>query len=392
MENLNKVINILLTIKKASISINDDAVFYIHKDKVDEIKKYLSENGVEINDILHGDQIEIERSFYIQNNIQPYKDFKNYFNRFELSDFGGRTIIILQEGEQDTVVFNNNEIPTSYFFQSGKQDFKAPNYYFLKKIIEIFFPRIVDYIDSTHNKYILLSPECGKFEIPAGNISEIAGIEKSLEDTYKAIEKILSFQKGWEPIIKNRIIRGLEVYTKPEEYFYWLIGNLEQFVTTTIRDYDVFSASHNHETILERYEHEKDIFSDKIRTVLERVSTNLLSIPITFSVALFGLREINEKWLINIFIIALFVFVFFSCSIQGLFIMELNIIRKEIHAKKDYFLKLLPTLNDYFNNISKPQLQKITLLQVLTGLIIVAFIFLCYYLICNYINSPIKDR
>ncbi|MCL2793636.1 MAG: hypothetical protein FWD87_11180 [Spirochaetaceae bacterium] len=387
MESLDKIINILLTIKKASLSINDDIIFHIQKDKIYEIRSYLENNNIQIFNALPDDQVQIEKAVYSQYNIQPYKDFKSFSNQFELSDFGKRTIVILEENENDILIFNNNEIPVSYFFKSRKKDFRVSNYYYLKKIKNVFLPRIADYTDFVNSKHILLSPECGKFEVIEGNVSEIVGMGKSLENTYKAIENIISFQKGWEPIIKNRIIRGLEVIKESKNRFYWLIINLEQFITITIKDYDVFLASHRHETILERYEHEKDIFSEKIRAVLGRISTNLLSIPITFSVVLFGLREIKEKWLVDIFLMALAAFIIFSCIIQVLFILDLNIIKKEIKAKIDYFLMLLPVFKDDFFNISRPQLHKILFLQILTCLMIIAFFVLYCYLAKNFLTS-----
>jgi len=273
MEDIEEALNILLYMKKASFSISEDLIFQIHSD-----------------------QIEIAKPFYLKYNIQPYNTFDSFYRRFELSDFGKRTIVIVQGDNMDIVVFNNTETPASYLFQSGKQDLRASNYYYLKKIKDIFLPKIVGYMDSVHKKYILLSPECGKFEIPEGNLFEVAyKIEKSLESTYKAVVDVISYQKGWESIIKNRIIRSLEVIGESEDRFYWLIYNLEQLIAITIRDYDVFLASHRHETILQQYEREKDAFAEKIRTVLGKISTNLLSIPITFSAALFGFREISEE-------------------------------------------------------------------------------------------------
>jgi hypothetical protein len=379
-------LDVLWTMKTTSLSINDRSTFQIHPDKIDIIKKYLREKNITIDDLSTANEIRLDKSFYEQYNIQTYNDFETFFRLFKTSDIGNRTIVILQEANNDFVVFGKDGIPTSFFYPSGEKDIKAPNFYFLTKIKDDFIPKIADYTDTAHTKYIFLSPECGKFELVYGGSSDIKEINKALANTYSNIEDILSRPRGWEYIMKNRIIRSLDIVEQSEKRFYRLVDNLDQLIEATLRDYELFLTSHKHETIIEQYEHEKDVFADKIRAVLERISTNLFSIPITFFAALFGFREITEKWMINIFLIALAVFVCFSCIIQGMFISELSIIKKNICSKMDYFSRGLTFLQKKFIDISKPQLNKIKFLQILTFIMIVVFIVLYLFLASNYID------
>ncbi|AEF82868.1 hypothetical protein [Leadbettera azotonutricia] len=386
MENLNTALDILWTIKSVSLSINDKLTFKVLPDKVDAIKKYLKESNISVDDLSTTDEIKLNKSFYEQYNIQPYDSFNTFFNRFKTSDIGGRIIVILQEKDNDFVVFGKHGNPEAYFYPSGERDIKTPNYYYLTKIKEDFIPKIADYTDTAHTKYIFLSPECGKFELFYGVSPDKMETTKPLENIYTNIKDILTRPKGWEYIMKNRIIRSLEIIEQSGQRFYWLIDNLDQLIEATLRDYELFLTSHKHETIIEKYELEKDFFADKIRAILERISTNLLSIPITFSAALFGFREVTEKWLINIFLIALAVFVCFSCVIQGIFISELSVIKKEIYSKIDYFSRGLSFLRERFNVISRPLINKIIFLQILTIIVIVVFIGLYLLLANNYID------
>jgi len=57
-----------------------------------------------------------------------------------------------------------------------------------------------------------------------------------------------------------------------------------------------------------------------------------------------------------------------------------------IYEKKAYFLKISSFLQKDFDNISKPQLQKIFFLQILTAFMIVAFVWLYFCLANNYVD------
>jgi hypothetical protein len=386
MENLDIALDILWTIKSESLSIDDKLTFKVLPDKAETIKKYLQDNKINTDDLLARDEIRIDKSFFTQYNIQSYHTFEVFYKLFKTSDLGKQTIVILQDPENDFVVFGKNGNPESYFYPSGESDKKAPNYYYLAKIKEDFIPRIADYTDTAHAKYIFLSPECGKFELSYGGSFDVKETNKFLENTYTNIKDISSRPRGWEYIMKNRIIRSLEIVDQSERRFYWLIDNLDQLIEATLRDYELFLTSHKHETIIEQYEKEKDVFADKIRAVLERISTNLLSIPITFSAALFGFRELTEKRLIDIFLIVLAVCVCFSCIIQGIFISELSVIKNEIYSKVDYLSRGLSFLHQKFNTISIPLIRKIIFLQILIFIMIISFIFLYLLLASNYID------
>jgi hypothetical protein len=387
MKNVNKALEILLEMKKSSFSANDKMVFQTFPDKIDIIKKYLQENNVVINELLSNTEIELDKSFYEQHGIQPYNNFASFFRRFDTSNLGKKAVLILGENSDEMVIFGKEGKAISYYYPSGKQDLIAANFYYAKQIVETFLPKVADYRDTAHNKFIFLSPEYGRFEIVETNLAEIAEIKKPLSKTYEDIYDIISHNnRGWEYVLKNRIIRSLETLDSPEKHFYWLIESLDRFIDATNKDYEVYLTSFGHEKLIEQYEKEKDAFADKIRGVLERISTNLLSIPITFSAALFGFKEINDKWLIDFFLGALTVFVVFSCIIQGSFITELSTIKKEILSKLDYFSRGLCLLQDKFKFISNPQLKKIKFLQIITILIIISFIVLYLFLANKYIN------
>jgi hypothetical protein len=388
MKNINRAFEILLEMKKSSLSINDRMVFQMFPDKVDTIKNYLQENNIVINELLSNTEIELDKSFYEQYDIQPYNNFASFFRRFDISNLEKKTVLILGENSDEMVIFCKEGKAISYCYPSGKQDLIAANFYYAKQIVETFLPKVADYRDTAHNKFIFLSPEYGRFEIVETNLTEIAEIKKPLSKTYEDIYDIISHNnRGWEYVLKNRIIRSLETLDSPEKHFYWLIESLDRFIDATNKDYEVYLTSFRHEKLIEQYEKEKDAFADKIRGVLERISTNLLSIPITFSAALFGFKEINDEWLIGFFLFSLIIFVVFSCLIQGSFICELSTIRKEILSKLDYFSRGLRLLEDKFKSISNPQLRKINFLQVITFLIIVFFILLYLLLVNKYINS-----
>jgi hypothetical protein len=221
MENLVKAIAALQTLANASASITEKPSFLLHLDKVDVIKEYLKENGIIYDELLQNEEIDIDKSFYKENNILPYNNFDSFFRRFKILDLDDHVIVILKTYKDDCIILNKNGVVSSRFFSSGEQDLKSLNFYYAKLITESFLPNIADHIDTAHNEYVFLSPECGRFKVVETNLSEFAEMQVSLEDTYIKIKDIIAHPKGWEYLMKNRIIRSLEAVEPTERRFYW---------------------------------------------------------------------------------------------------------------------------------------------------------------------------
>jgi hypothetical protein len=391
MEILSKALEILSLLTKASNEITERPVFKIKAESVGAVKKYINDNNLEISDDLADNEIELSKCFYEDYNITAYSDISSFFRRFKITDFGQQNIVILNVVNDDLVVFGGSPVPSAYCYPSMADELKTVNYYYLLKIVEEFFPKFVDYIDNANQKLIFLSPDCGRFEIDKNNLSDIADTEKPFSATYKKIENIVSMSKGWEYILKNRIINKLEIIDNKNDRFRCLFENMDNFIDITLKDFELFMISKKHETIINQFENERDNFAEKIRTVLERIATSLLSIPISFSAALLGFKDLNKNdtWLINVFLLSLGIFVIFSCIIQCFFINELTSIRKEIYAKSDNFSLGISFLKTKFHEISKPLLVKIKLLQILCVFIIVAFIVLYILLAINYLDIKV---
>jgi hypothetical protein len=388
-----EAIELLNSLANASCRISDDLIFSIRPDKTEAIKSLLNSSGVAFEDYMGKDDVLLNRTFYESCHIHPYCNFDSFARRFQVVEDSDETIVVLGNPDEEMVIATIQGGTISA--RSHTSEIKSSaiiNFYYLNKIVHEFLPKITDYIDSAHNKYIFLSPECGRLEIEGSDLKTLALKDISADKLFAKITDLCTRPKGYEYILKNRIIRGLVEAKTPELRFSELIINFELFIEATLRDLELFLLSRKHEEIIEQLESEKYQFADKIRSILERISASILSIPITFAVALFALRDIPEKWLINIFLGALALFVVFTCITNSLFFIDLSVVNKEMDARLKNVSMDLPFLKRSLVEIVKPFKRKIRTLKIIIILAIVLFVVLFFFLVYGYTGNTMYPK
>jgi hypothetical protein len=385
-------VEMLTFIADCSSSVSEELYFSIINEKYEEVSSKLKNVGIEFENL--GDNVIcIDNSFFSQQRILPYCSTDSFFRNYDDTDM---SILILGNKDTNSLISSTSDGYT--FFQkmkTNKIDHDTTNYLYLTKIIGILSqPNVTDYKDSAHKRYFFLSPDCGKLEVYEGdytNLIKISQEKYNLFETYKKFKTLCEYPKGWELILKNKIIRGLENVDIEKDGFKELILNLHLFIDATERDYELFLVSRKHETIVQNFISEKYTFADKIRSVLQRISGSIVSIPLTFFGAAFAMKEINQLWLLNIIIVSMLLYIVFTSVANFLLWGDLNILKDEITTKKKIISMGLPRLNKDLNDIMKPIYIRIIALRILIigtiFLFALIFAFFVYQYTVN--NIPI---
>lgn len=225
----SEVIEKLAYIAHASNFINND-FFTIENDKYHDIINQLKKMNIGYED-LGDNSIQINSNLYTENDIKVYHSTRDFFENYEETD---QTVVILGDKDNDSIVSYEENGDVFYQQHSNKtNNHTVTNFFYLKKIINLLSDEtITDYKDTTHNRYFILTPECGKLDLNEGeseDLIEIAKNEVNLFNTYKIYLEMNDYKKGWEPILKNKIIQGLEGIDKEKEGFKKLIIDLPKY-------------------------------------------------------------------------------------------------------------------------------------------------------------------
>lgn len=218
-----------------------------------------------------------------------------------------------------------------------------------------------------------LSPECGKFILKIPSNSKLGTYNQDYQKSIESIQRIQKNPAGYEPILKNKIIRGLELLPD-ENKFLQLATNLNCFIDATIKDFEIFINTSNHESILVKFELEKSQFVEEVRQVLERISSSVLAVPISFAAALFAIKDVSNLWMLSILKFSFLLFTIFSSIINIFYFFELNNIKKEIAVKINFYSSNILFIKNELENKMNGTKLKATFLQFLTICVILLFI------------------
>jgi len=383
----NDAISILSYIASLSNSISEEMYFSITDEKYAIISAKLNELNIQFDDM--GDNtISINSGFYKDNKIVPFCNTDSYYRKYnETTD----VLIILGNINTDTLVsFTDKNYTCLKYFKNGELDHNTTNFIYLKKIINILSqPEITDYKDTVIERYFILSPECGKFEIDEGGISNliiIASEKINLYYTYKKLQTMKEYPKGWENILKNKVIRGLENISIEKNYFKELILNLSKFIDATEKDYQLFLTKRSHETIVQQFNNEKYIFADKIRTILQRISGSIVSIPLSFFGAAFAMKEIEHLPLLLIVITSLMIYIIFSAFVNILFWSDLDTVKSEMTTKMKGLSMDLTHLQKDLIQVIKPYFNRIITLKILIIISVILFGLILFFFTYQFKN------
>jgi hypothetical protein len=385
--NRQEIKDLLADIADASRSINSD-FFSILPDKLSAIITRLAHEKIEYED-LGGNDISIHRKFCQGSGIAVYTDADDFFRSYEESS---DDIIILGNKDSESIVscMSGDDVIFQQY-RSKKADKAITNFFYLRRITAFLSqPEISDYKDTAHDCYFFLSPECGKIKIEENGLENLVSIAKSdicLMEIYKKIGKLNAYQKGWEFILKSKIIKGLENIDVIAEGFRELVTHLDLFIDATIRDFELFLNTRSHETLVEQFENEKYVFADKIRSVLQGISGSLFSIAITFAGTVITIRDISDVWLINIIFAVMATLLIFFIWINICLWGDLNTLKSEMNMRIQAASMGLPRTARDLRGILKPFFRRIMSFKVLISFIIILFTLLFLFVVCQYGNA-----
>jgi hypothetical protein len=386
--NRQEAKDLLADIADASHSINND-FFSILPDKFSAITTRLVCENIDYEDLGDND-ISIHRKFCQASGIAVYTGADDFFrNHAESSD----DIIILGNKDSESIAscMSGDDIIFQQY-RSKKTDKVITNFFYLKRITAFLSqPEIADYKDTAHDCYFFLSPESGKIKIEENGLDNLISIAKSdicLMEIYKKINKLGAYQKGWEFILKSKIIKGLENTDIVTEGFRELVTHLDLFVDATIRDFELFLNTRSHETLVEKFENEKYVFADKIRSVLQGISGSLFSIAITFAGTVITIRDISDTWIINTIFAVMAVLIMFFVWINICLWGDLNTLKSEMNMRIQAASMGLPRMDRDLRRILGPFFRRIMSFKVLISFIIIVFTLLFLFLVYQYGNAP----
>ena len=374
-------IEVLCFITGYSNAISEEMYFSILSDNYSIVTARLKELAIEFEDM--GDAIiSINNNFFDQYEISVYCSIDNYFRKYNETK---NIMLILGNKDIHSLISVTNDNYTYFqYVNNNTIDHATTNFIYLKKIINLLSnQKLTDYKDDAYDRYLFLSPECGKLEIYDGGLNNLIQIVKSeakLFDIYLKFEEMNKYQRGWEYILKNKIIRGLENVDIEKEGFNELILNLPLFIDATERDFELFLNSRKHESIIQEFENEKFIFADKIRNILYRISAGIISIPLTFFAAAFAMNEINQSWLLNIIIVSMSIYLIFTSIVNFLFWGDLNILIDEFNTRIKISSMEISRLRSDLEIIAKPYFTRIKFLKFIILCTIIIFALVLLYL------------
>jgi len=386
--NQQEAIQFLADIASASGSVSEDRYFSILPDHFSGVIKIISKENIEYED-LGGNTICISNNFFEEHKIKVYSSTGNFYRNYEETDW---TAVILGDKDNDSLVSRVDDGYINFQQYSKKTaDRVVTNFFYLKRIIGLLSqPKITDYKDTAHERYFFLSPECGKLEINEGGLDNLIAIAEGSGDlceTYKKFVEINGCQHGWEFILKNKIIKGLEGVDVEKDGFKELIINLALFIGATERDYELFLNSRKYEAVIQQFENEKYILADKIRSILQRMSGSIISIPVTFIGAIIAINNIKDLWFINTIVFTMVIFIVLSSIINFLFWGDLDILKDEINMRINIISMGLPRLHKDLEKIIMPFLKRIKFMRRLIIAIILLFAFLFLFFVCQYTST-----
>lgn len=384
----SEAIDILLFVASNSNEISEALSFSVLNDKYNIVTTRLVNSNIDFENI--GENIiSMPNEFFLNHNIDVYCNNDAFYRRYEDTK---NIIVILGNKNIDSVISISSDKFTDFqYVKNGKSDKITTNYFYLKKLIDLLsHPDVTDYKDTAHNSYFFLSPECGKFEIIEGdytNLVEISSISIKLFDTYLKLKSMFNNPKGWQYILKNKIIRGLENIHVSDNRFKELILNLTKFIDATEKDFELFLTSRNHETIVQQFENEKYLFADKIRSILQKISASILSIPLSFFAAAFAMENASQLWQQNIIIVSILIYILYAGIVNILYWKDLDVLKDEIYYKVANISMDLLMLKKSLTSIVKPLLSRIVVLRIIVIFSTVLFGIIFIYFLLQFISS-----
>jgi hypothetical protein len=371
----NAIIETFNYLARAAESISEGLVFTFSPVTIAAVKEDLDKQSIEYDPYIGDNEIRIEPRCYA--GFSVYNNQDSFLRHISLGMLETGSVLILSDALNETVFVSkvDGHLTAKNYVSQTDNESIVNAFYVLKIQDELL--KVTDYYDSAHKNYFFLSPECGKLELHGPDLTSLDLAGFSLESSLRSLEVLTTFASGYECIFKNKLIRCLEL-VREEDRFIALLKQLEVFVDATKKDFEIFITRQSYEGISAQFENEKQSFIDQLRSLLERISSAVLSIPVSFAAALFAVKDVSEGWMLSTLKFAFFLFVLFSCVTNGMFIVELQCIKNTIEDKVNSFSRSIPFLHTEFKKNTKPLRRRVVFLQAISVFVILLFAFFTF--------------
>jgi hypothetical protein len=152
---------------------------------------------------------------------------------------------------------------------------------------------ISEYNSSVDRRFILVSPEKGKFYLGYPDIPPEFSNEMDLSRKYARLEQVSPSQE-FRLLFEMQIIESLS--SCPEERrFQTLIENLEAILRRAENDYQAYLNKFSFEKLRNEFRQARDRHFANFRTILDQLLSKVVSIPISISAAALAIYNLRNE-------------------------------------------------------------------------------------------------
>ncbi len=294
-----------------------------------------------------------------QFNFNCFSSLDSFLNHVKLEHFS-KDIAILDFKCNEYTYFNitsknifiNGEIKENFLlFDNTKSYLEFLN--FIKKQEDTGF---IDYFNSLKREIIITSPSKeGKLII--GYTSSVPKFDTSFNIGKKINKFYETFNtKELPKFIKNEIFPFL-ITENPENRLEVLINKLDIIIDSAERNFDLYLTGFSFDDLKNGYFSKRENFLEQIRNVLNKVSVQVIALPLSISAVVFASYSVNNSIFTLLLILSSFsVFTFYFFYLLNFYSQDLsdlkNIVNAEFKNIKDseFFKKHPDDLNRIDND------------------------------------------
>lgn len=365
---------------RTAINISDQGIFsYVSKDEVLLLQEEATKLNIAYDDTLSRNEFLPN---FPENNIKVYRNFdrfksffpqklltNNYYGYHCCYDSKYKRLRVMHITEDSCISYyfvEKNEIDNNIIFSMSNVFYWTQIYKLLQKLAESVS------IDQTltirsiskGERYIKYTEYDTQFD------------EENLREKYIRLEQIIQKTTVYPMLLKNRIVENIEnINISMTE----LILELDCICDKTRNDYEIATYKIDFESYIRTYDTEISSFFDKTRTIIDKLLTNIFSIPLLYAGALFTFDKVDTpKNKIFIFI-AVTIYTILSITLMIYHIVDTFSIEKKFDTKINLFTNGSKILKENTASDIKNMRSRLWFIRILNIVLILAFISL---LIC----------
>jgi len=242
---------------------------------------------------------------------------QDYLDNIDIKDFNEDIGIVSYDEDgflfydkfQKELMNNNGIVNGNYLIEN--------TYYTLKFLDDFKSSEIASYHNTTHDEFILTSPENGTFLLGHAKKPSLFECKTALKNNYNAYKK-RNHSKEFQFIFKDQIINALERKEK-EERFSELLLNIKSILESTERNHEIYLNNSFFDKLKENFRKERDDYFSEIRDIINHLLNKIATLPISISTAVYAIYKVkSEPIYLSIVVIAFLIYAGFTCYLVGL--------------------------------------------------------------------------